>query len=270
MPTYKIPSQINQSFTVSKYELLMNLRGKKIFGMIAITVAIAGLNIGFSEYFGKQGPQALEFDLASPISFVYFLIVIIAVIFGSSSISSEFNQKTGQILFSNPVSRTSIWVGKFFAAEIIAFSIIALYYSMIVSYASISNEVPIQVLTSLLFSFVSATMLISIAFFTSSIFRGQTGAAVVIFALFVIVFPMTDNFTILLNQQEPWFMPTFSSGIITHVLTVPYPSDDNLTNMPFFVMAFIPKIETSLGVMASYIVVSSALSIFIFKRKELS
>ena len=111
MSIYKIPSQVNQSFTISKYELLMYLRGKKILGMIIITVAIAGLFIGFSEYFGKQSQQTLEFELASPISFVYFLIVIMAAIFGSSSISSEFNQKTGQILFSNPVSRTSIWAG---------------------------------------------------------------------------------------------------------------------------------------------------------------
>jgi len=270
MSTYQLPSPASQALTITKYELLMYLRGKKILGIVAIIVAVSALFIGLSEYLETQGPQTIQFDLASPISFVFFLIVVVAVFFGSSSISSEFNQKTGQILFSNPVSRTSIWFGKFIAAEITAFSVITLYYSIIISYTAISSEVPIEILTSLLFSFVSATMIMSIAFLISSIFRGQTGTAILIFALFIIVFPMVDGFMAMIGGEKPWFMPTFSSGIIKHILTVPYPTDENIMNVPFFANSFVPKIVDSLGVMVSYIVGCSALSILIFKRKEMN
>jgi len=184
MSTYQIPSPASQALTITKYELLMYLRGKKILGIVAITVAVSALFIGLFEYLETQGPQTIQFDLSSPISFVFFLIVITAAFFGSSSISSEFNQKTGQILFSNPISRTSIWFGKFIAAEIITFSVISLYYSIIVSYAVISYDAPIEIIPSLLFSFASATMIMSIAFLISSIFNGQTGAVVLIFALY--------------------------------------------------------------------------------------
>ena len=270
MSTYQIPSPVSQALTVSKYELLMYLRGKKILGIVVFTVAVSALFIGLFEYLGNQGPQSLQFDLSSPISFVFFLIVITTAFFGGSSISSEFNQKTGQILFSNPVSRTSIWFGKFIAAEIVAFSVISLYYFIITSYAAISHEAPIQLVPSLLFSFASATMIMSIAFLISSILRGQTGPAVLIFTLFIILFPITDGFMTMLIGEKPWFTPTFLSGIIKHVLTVPYPADENTMSIPFFANSFVPKIEESLGVMASYIITCSALSILIFKRKELT
>jgi len=265
--THQIPSSTSQMLIISRYELLMYLRSKKILGIVAMTVAVSALFIGMYEYLGTQLPQTLEFDLASPMSFVFFLIVITAAFF-SSSVSSEFNHKTGYLLFANPVSRTSIWFGKFIAAEIIVFSIIVLYYSIIVLYAAISYDVPVQIISSLLFSFVSATMIMSFAFLINSIFRGQTGSTVLIFALFIILFPIMDNFMMLIGGDTPWFSPTFSSGIIKHVLTVPYPNTDSVVSIPFFAPS-IPKISDSLGVMASYFITCTTLSILIFKRKEM-
>ena len=270
MPTYQIPSPVNQALIISRYELLIHLRSKKILGIIAITVVFSVLFIGLFENLGAQGLQILGFDLALPISFVSFLIVIVAAFFGSSSISSEFNQNTGYVLFSNPVSRTSIWFGKFIATEIIAFSVIVLYYSIIVSYVAMSHEIPIQIIISLLFSFISSTMIMSIAFLISSIFRGQTSSAILVFALFIIIFPMIDGIMVMINGEKPWFTPTFSSGIIKYVLTVPYPIDGNMINIPFFTNSFVPKIIDSLGVMVSYIVTCVVLSVLIFKRKELA
>ena len=266
MSTYKIPSSASQALTISRYELLLYLRSKKILGIVAITIMVAVGFIVSYEFLGALGTEALGFDIASPISFVFFLITIIAAFFGSNSIMTEFNQRTGQLLFSNPVTRTSIWFGKFIASIVIAFSVIALYYSIIVSYAAISHEVPIQILSSLLFSFVSTTMIMSFAFLISSIFRGQTGAAALVFALFIIVFPMVDGVMALLSDERPWFTPTFSSGIITHVLT--NFTDQNTMSNSFFGTSLVPKIADSLGIMISYIVASSALSIFIFKRRD--
>jgi len=270
MSEYQIPTSANQVLIVSKYELLMFLRGKKIFAMIGITVAISALFIGVFQYLQEQGPRSLEFDLASPISFVFFLIVIIAAFFGSSSISSEFNQKTGHVLFSNPVSRTSVWFGKFIAAQIVSFSVISLYYSIMVAYAGIVHEVPVEILASLGFSFVSSTMIMSIAFLASSIFRGHAGAIILVFALFIIVFPAADGFMTLMLADKPWYTPTFASGIIKHILTIPYPADEETPAIPFFANSSVPNIAHSLGVMISYIVVSSALSILILKRRELT
>jgi len=269
MPTYQIPSPVSQSLIIARYELLMYLRSKKILGIVAITVIFSVLFIELFENIGTEGLQILGFDLALPISFVTFLIVIVAAFFGSSSISSEFNQKTGYVLFSNPVSRTSIWFGKFIAAEIIVFSVVILYYFIIVSYIAISYEVPIQIITSLLFSFLYSIMIMSVAFLISSIFRGQTSSTMLVFALFLIMFPMFDGI-MMLNGEKPWFTPTFSSGIIKQALTVSTPIGANIMNIPFFTNSFVPKIVDSLVVMTSYIVTCSVLSIFIFKRKELT
>lgn len=263
-----IPSHSTQILTISRYELLMYLRGKKIFVMCGMVVAVAALYIAASEFFESMERPFL-FELSAPISFVFYLGVILAAFFGGTSIQSEFHNKTAHLFFTNPVSRTSIWLGKFIAAEIISFAIILLYYTIITSYAAASSyDVPVEVIGSVLFSFVSITMIMSITFLISSLLKGSTGIVMLVFALFIIVFPAVDGASVLFSDFKPWFTPSFSSGIIQQSLTVPYPTEDNTMNNPFFGNRYIPLINQSLLVMISYSIISGVLSIFILRRRE--
>ena len=274
MASYAIPSHANQILTVSRYELLMFLRGKKIFGILAITIAISALFIAIFEFAGTlEEAFPLDFDFSFPISSVFFLIVLLAAFFGSGSIVSEFHQKTGQMFFANPVSRTTIWFGKFLAAEMISIAILILYYSIMIGYAvSNSYEIPVELGGSLLFSFLSLTMILSMAFLISSALRGPTGSAVLVFALFIFALPLADGFLMTLVDFKPWFTPTFSSGIIEHSLIVPYPDDisDPSLSFSFISKVYIPQIAQSVMVMVAYIVVAAISSIYIFKKRELT
>jgi len=84
---------------------------------------------------------------------------------------------------------------------------------------------------------------------------------------------MIDQLLISIVEIKPWFTPSFSASIVENIIIVPYPSDIHEGEMPrgpFDFHPFVAYVENSLAIMISYIVVSSALSIFIFKNKELS
>lgn len=265
--------QINKMITVSRFEILMFFRGKKIYGMLAITIAISALFIAIIEYLQPPMASSEDFGFSTPLRFVFFLIVLFGAFFGSNSIVTESHQKTGQLLLSNPVSRTTIWFGKFVAAELISIGILLLYYSIITVYAAIGgHQVPTEVLTSLLFSVIALTMVMGISFLISSIFRGPTGAAVAVFVLFIIILPMADNIMTTYGEFKPWFTPSFSAEILNKILVIPYQSDsivESSLGTPFSFNLYIPDISHSLAVMFSYIVISCVFSIYLFKRKEM-
>lgn len=267
-----VPSQLHQSLTICKYELLIHFRKKKIFAILGIVVGVSILFMVMLGFMESSPFLTDNFVVATPLSFSPFLIILLASIFGSDSIVTEFKNKTGNTLFPNPVSRNSIWFGKFLSSETISVGMIALYYIIIIVLAaSLSYEIGSEVIISMVFSFVSLTMIMSIAFLISSAFRGVTGATVLVFFLFIIILPIVDQVLGNVIQIKPWFTPTFAYGIIQHSLTVPYPTESAGIFMfeQFGTQVFIPEILPSLMIMAAYTVVAAISSILIFRRREM-
>ncbi len=267
-----LPSQLHQSLTICKYELLIHLRKKKIFAILGIVV---GVSILFMTMLYVMEPSPFltdDFFVSIPLSFAPFLIILLASMFGSDTIVTEFKNKTGNTLFPNPVSRSSIWFGKFLSTELISAGVIILFYTIIIVHAAVhSYEIGSEVFLSLSFSLVTLTMIVSFAFLISSAFRGATGATILVFFLFIIILPIIDQVLGNVGEIKPWFSPTFAYGIIQHSLTVPYPTQGASTMMleQFGAVLFIPEILTSLGVMAAYTVAACTSSILIFRRREM-
>lgn len=269
----KIPSPFLQITIVAKYELLKYIRGKKIHTVLGIAIVIPLLLILIPEFLNLDDPENESLYIAGMLGVIFFLVVIIASFFGSGTLVSEFHDKTAYSLFPNPINRTSIWTGKFIAAEIVSFASIGIFY-LVISVATFYKygNLPSEIFISLLFSFVVATCIMSIAFFASSVFRSSMSAVVVVILLLIIMLPLIDQMQMNLAETKPWYSPSFSSGIIRHVLTVPYPIDlnpDELPKGPFDTERFVPYVNDSLIVFGAYIFVCSLSSLLIFKSKEM-
>jgi len=177
-----LPSQLTQSLTVCRYELLIHFRKKKIFAMIAIAVGVSALFMYMTQMMGSEPFLPPNFVLAVPLSFAPFLIILLASLFGSDSIVTEFKNKTGNTLFPNPISRSSIWFGKFLSTEVISVGVVTLYYILLtINAAANSYEIGPEVFLSLSFSLFGLTMIVGFAFLISSAFRGATGATILVF-----------------------------------------------------------------------------------------
>jgi len=273
MAQMQLPSQSSQIITVCRFELLKFLRGKKILANIGIALAVSLVLVVTPQLIQIDSQLSVYDYLTFPLGFLPYLLVISAAFFGSNSLLSEFHERTGYALFPNPVSKSSIWLGKFFAAELVSFLIIGVYFGVIITATELKYQtIPEEIFYSLGFAFVSVTSMMSIAFLVSSIFRGPTGAAVLVFFLFIMILPIIDQVLIGFVDTKPWFTPTFSSKIIGTILVIPYPSDlapGDLPRGPFDVHRFVPYVSESLLVLLGYILVSSILSIYAFKKREM-
>ncbi len=61
-------------------------------------------------------------------NFVTLLIVVIASLFAGDAIVSEYQQRTGYLLFPNPVKRVTLYSGKLLAAVAMSTLVLGVYY----------------------------------------------------------------------------------------------------------------------------------------------
>ena len=175
MSEIKTPSHLSQITTVMRYEFLKFFKGKKLYGMIVFAYAIPILLFALPELLDAEYPDSANDFVASQMGFMVIVIVISASFFGSSSIVSEFHDRTAYSLLPNPVNRESIWFGKFFAALAISFMISSIFYKVIVIGTWIEYEnVPSEIIFSWGLSFAVVVMVTSISFLFSSILKGPT------------------------------------------------------------------------------------------------
>ena len=257
----QLPSQINQVKVICRHELRKFLRSKRVIGVIAVAVLAAVAVVNF--IVNVLDPEAGTGFFGLSLLLGPLLLIITAALVGSDALLVEFHEKTGYSLFPNPVTRISIWFGKFLAAEIIIFIVIAIYFGVITAAAVIQfrEELPISLIEPMLFSLVLGTLVMSIAFLWSAIFKGSLAATITtLFSL--VILPIAD--LILSSQQvDTWFMPySAANNVIT---SLAFLNRDLL----------IENAERTIPVMASvfvvlaYVIGFSAPSIYLFKRRDM-
>jgi ABC-type transport system involved in multi-copper enzyme maturation permease subunit len=192
------------------------------------------------------------------------LLIITAALVGSDALLVEFHEKTGYSLFPNPVSRTAIWFGKFIAAEIIIFIVIGIYFG-VTSVATLLRfgDLPSSLwLAPMLFSLALGTLVMSLAFLWSAVFKGPLAATItVLFSL--VALPIVD--VILASYQiEHWFMPyTAASNVLSSLALLDRDfllGENALRTIPVVASGFI---------VAAYIAGFSAASIYLFKLRDM-
>jgi ABC-type transport system involved in multi-copper enzyme maturation permease subunit len=107
------------------------------------------------------------------------LAAIGAVFFAGDAIAGEFESKTGFLLFTNPIKRVVLWIGKYLASFIaITLLIVFTYVIIAISLLVIYHEVPIEILTSFGLCLFFASAVLSTTFFFSAISKGSMGATI--------------------------------------------------------------------------------------------
>jgi Cu-processing system permease protein len=102
---------LNVIITIARQELVINVRNRwtlvfaVIFGMLVLTISYFGLVTA-----GAVGFQGFARTSASLLNLVLYLIPLVALVMGTLSFTSE--KSTSDLLFSQPISRTEILLGK--------------------------------------------------------------------------------------------------------------------------------------------------------------
>src|SRR5208337_2021330 len=87
--------------------------------------------------------------------------------------------------------------------------------------------------------------------------------------LLLFVFSVIDEVAASVVGIEPWFSITYGAGIVTDVLTVPYPAHLSTTKFGrFTTLTYHASIPEGLVIMLAYFVVMAIVGLWLFERKE--
>jgi len=270
----RLPSDLQQVMTVAKYDVLKHLRSKRLLGLLVLEGLLLGLTFGLPIALGADAAEDPTDYISAFIGWVDILIVLGATMFAGDAIVSEFQSRTGYLLFPNPVKRSTIFVGKYLSTLGIIVLMLVVYYGIaaLLTFAMTGGGTVLAVY-SMLFAFAYGAAAAALGFLISSIFKGSTGSLILTFFTLLMILPLIAQL-LPIGDIKPWFMLTFCGGVISTILIEPYPTDvmDSIPigNGEFLnYWSYYPEVGLSLVVLAVYIAVCLGLGMYLFKRREM-
>lgn len=131
---------MRQVLVIGGNEMRKFFRGRKILLLVILAALFLTINIVltalYSDLMFNPSPSNLarEFGIISIITlhslWVPFISLLGAVLFASYAIVSEFEERTYLLLFTRPVKKTTIFVGKFLASYLVTLFVVLLYYGI--------------------------------------------------------------------------------------------------------------------------------------------
>lgn len=269
------PDDLSQAYIVTRYELLKHLRSKRLWGILAIEAIILVLILAVpplagSDYSNNAADFAQDF-----FGWTKILIIIGATLFAGDALVSEFQNRTGYLIFPNPVKRLTYFAGKFAATMLIMVLVLGIYYGATSVFSlAITGGVSALTLNSLALALLFALAASGVGYLISSIMRGGTGALVLTFALLFLIMPIVDG-VLTFAKVKPDFSLTFIGDSIQHIMESPYPQDF-VTDIPMpggetmEIANYYPDPTLAVVGMFIYAVVTIVIAIWLFDRREMA
>jgi len=260
---------------MAKYNFLNYFRARRFYVMLAIVLLISGLLTFAIAYYRPQAllaGGALGFYGAGWGSFANFVVILSTAFFGGDAISGEFQNKTGYFLVPNPIRRSAIYIGKWFAALAASTIILGIFALIIVGNGMyyFGTTLPTEFLQSILYSWIYLIAALSLAFAFSSLFKSSSISILMSVILLLFVFNVIDTVASTVVGIEPWFSITYGAGIISNILTVPYPKHVSTTTFGprFSLTTYSATVPEGLAILGIYFLVMAVLGLLLFERKE--
>ncbi|MDG6994735.1 MAG: ABC transporter permease [Nitrososphaerota archaeon] len=224
-----LPTSASQVMTSCQLELMNYLKSRRFLIMLIIGLLSAGLMSMAVAFYGVAsfGKTALSFYSSTWGFSATYIVIFSAFFFGGDAISGEFQNKTGYFLVTNPVKRSSIYLGKWLAA-FMASALVFVTYSAIdiadtVYHFGVNSLAP-QFGEAMIFSLFYVAAALGFTFFVSSLIKNSSVSVLVSAVLLIFGFTVIEDFSYAIAHIEPWFLITYGAEIITNILSVPYPA----------------------------------------------
>ena len=214
---------MTRCWAVVKYELLWNIRKKKILGVVAIAFALATLSFLLPVILSRMASRPLnpnpDYVVSIGVGIGGLGFFLFAVVTAMNSISGEFESGTIVTLLTKPVSRTMVFLSKMFAA----FITLLLAYTVLFVYTAVGgaivygpqNNLHLIVLT-LLGSILSTFVWAAITFALGSLSKSSLIAALGTFGIFIALTISHPIISIFSNQA--WVLNYIPGNGITGLI----------------------------------------------------
>lgn len=180
--------------TIARQELVINIRNRWtlvfacVFGVLVLSISYFGLVSS-----GTVGFQGFARTSASLINMVLYIVPLVALITGTLSFTSE--KSAGELLFSQPVTRGEILLGKFFGlfASILTATLIGFGLAGVVIATNAGTEGSLRYPAFVAFSLLLALIFLSLSAFISSLCQRKSkalGVALFVWFFFVLFYDL--------------------------------------------------------------------------------
>ncbi len=259
---------------------------KKIYAFLIIEIIIIVLTTVTYELTPSilQQTTQLQFFSSNLIFVSQFLTLFVAILFFSGIICSEFDKKTGYIVFPK-INKYKLIVGKYLGNLVLVVSIITAYYVMlgILGIYYFEESINIRFFYSYGIALLYISVLSSFVTFFSSFMKSVTLTIVITLVLLLIVFNIVQMLLTFAfdGSFEPLYSLTYIGSLITTILENPFP-DPRYTEFGLGGMGpggsggdstirfwITPSIAMGITMMFLYIVVFFIFAALLFKRRQL-
>lgn len=220
MTGYDVLDDFRQAFIVMKNEITKYARGKKLIIFAALTALILAVVTAALTIWG----DGLG-DNSNNLSYLYIMImsllVLVAItLFASTALVSEFEERTALILFTKPIRKWSIFLGKFLASLIVTVGFVLIYYAVVIILCLIGpGYVDGAIFVSLGLSVCYTFGCAGIGFLISSVMKkSSTSSILTFFTLALLLNMVLSVIMIAAHIEDPWFVLTYAANDILYVL----------------------------------------------------
>jgi len=213
-------SDLRHIYLVFRFETLKQIRRRRMLMMVILAILLPLIFYVVPPAFDIDYPDHALTYASQNLGFVTLLIIISGAIFAGDAITSEFEKKTGLLLFPSPQRGSSIFVGKYIAATLAVFLVVSLYYLItMLEMAQIygADNVTVAIGKSYLLALIYSAAVVSIIYFMSAIFSKSITSSILGFFLLMMILPII-TMVLMLAGVDPWWSVTSSANLITDVL----------------------------------------------------
>lgn len=180
--------------TIARQELVINIRNRwtlvfaGVFGVLVLAISYFGLVTG-----GAVGFQGFARTSASLLNMMLYIVPLVALTMGTLSFTSE--KSASELLFSQPVTRGEILVGKYFGlfASIFTATLIGFGLAGIIVAARAGTEGALRYPALIAFSLLLALIFLSLSALISAACRRKSkafGVAILVWFFFVLFYDL--------------------------------------------------------------------------------
>jgi ABC-type transport system involved in multi-copper enzyme maturation permease subunit len=269
-------SEFEKLRVVTGYEFLKHIRRARLYVIWGLTL-VAELVVLILFPALMDGYPDNVMVMAAVLTIGPSLATFGAIFFAGDAIAGEFENKTGFMLFTNPVKRTTLVIGKYLACYAATILLIIFGYVIVsVSLFAIYGEIPTETAESFGLCLLYAGSVLSVTFLFSSLSKGAMGATVITLVFTMVISPIIDA-VLMIADQPHWFLLSTNGDSIATVYGgyelfmegVAPGGGFGGGGMGMFQLES-PDINLMVLSMAIYLVVGFVLSIWISGRRQLA
>jgi len=262
----------------------MKKQRKKFYFFLGIAVLVVFLQSFLLQAllptFLLSDTQAEFFN--SGLTFIEFLALLAACLFFSSIICSEFDKKTGYIVFPK-INKYKLILGKYIGNLALVVGILTAYYFFLglLGLFYYGGPINIRFFYSYGIAILYVIALSSFVTFFSSFMKSVNLTIITTILLLLIGFNIVDQIVTMIfaGDVEPLYSITYLGGLITGILQNPFP-DPRYAEIPMggmgggmegftFFQWITPSVEMGIILLLIFSVAYLLLAAYLFKRRQL-